>query len=70
MKDGRLSSDAALAAQQAHAAALDAGASAGSAFEQAWAAYVEAAPAVSMWESQAIVAEAIGIWRRDGGSAK
>jgi hypothetical protein len=69
MKDVRLSSDAALAARQAHAAALGAGASAGSAFEQAWTAYVAAAPGLSMWESQAIVAEAIGMWRRDRGSA-
>jgi hypothetical protein len=65
MKDARLSSVAALAARSAHAAALAAGASAGSAFERAWAAYTEAAPGASMWESQAIVAEAIGMWRRD-----
>ena len=70
MKDVRLSSVAALAARQAHAAALDAGASAGIAFERASAAHAEAAPELSMWESQAIVAEAIGIWRRDRNGAK
>jgi hypothetical protein len=69
MKDGRLSSPAALAARQAHSAALDAGVSAGTAFERACAAYAEAAPGLSMWESQAIVAEAIGIWRRDRATA-
>jgi hypothetical protein len=67
MKDARFSSDAALAARQAHTAALDAGASVGSAFEQAWMAYVAAAPGMSMWESQVIVAEAIGFWRRNRG---
>ena len=70
MKDGLLLSPAALAAQQAHAAAVDAGATAGTAFERAWAAYAAAAPGLSMWESQAIVAEAIGIWRRDRSSAR
>jgi hypothetical protein len=69
VKDGRLSSDAALAARQAHAAALDAGETAGRAFDRALAAHTAAAPSLSMWESQAIVAEAIGIWRRDRGSA-
>jgi hypothetical protein len=69
MKVALLSSPAALAAQQAHAAAVDAGATAGIAFERAWIAYAAAAPGLSMWESQAIVAEAIGIWRRDRSSA-
>jgi hypothetical protein len=65
MKDPRLTSAAALAARQAHATALTAGASAGIAFERAWAAYTEAAPGATMWESQALVAEAIGVWRRE-----
>jgi len=65
MKDPRLTSAAALAARQAHAAAVAAGASAGIAFERAWAAYAQAAPGAPMWESQALVAEAIGIWRRE-----
>lgn len=65
MKDPRLTSTAAVAARQAHATALAAGASAGVAFERAWSAYTDAAPSASMWESQAIVAEVIGVWRRD-----
>ena len=65
MKDSRLTSMAAVAARQAHAAALAAGASPGTAFERASTAYAEAAPGATMWESQAIVAEAIGIWRRN-----
>jgi hypothetical protein len=66
MKDPRLTSVATLVARQAHTIALAAGASAGAAFERAWTAYTEAAPGATMWESQAIVAEAIGVWRRDG----
>jgi hypothetical protein len=69
MKDHRLTSLATLAARQAHATALAAGASAGIAFEHAWKAYTDAAPGMTMWESQAIVAEAIGVWRRDGDGA-
>jgi hypothetical protein len=65
MKDPRLTSAAALAARQAHATALAAGASAGLAFERAWSAYTDAAPGATMWESQALVAEAIGVWRRE-----
>lgn len=67
MKDPRLTSAAALAARQAHATALAAGASAGLAFERAWSAYTDAAPGATMWESQALVAEAIGVWRREAG---
>jgi hypothetical protein len=70
MKDARLSSSAALAAQRANAAALDAGESAGMAFERALAAYAEVAPGGSVWESQAVVAEAIGVWRRDRSGAR
>jgi hypothetical protein len=65
MKDPRLTSVATLAARQAHATALAAGASAGLAFERAWSAYADAAPNATMWESQALVAEAIGVWRRE-----
>jgi hypothetical protein len=65
MKDARLSSGATAAARKAHAAALAAGETTGGAFERACVAYSEAAPGASMWESQAVVAEAIGMWRRD-----
>jgi hypothetical protein len=67
MKDVRLSSYAALAALRAHASALASGESPGAAFERAWKAHAAEAPEISMWESQAIVAEAIGIWRRERG---
>jgi hypothetical protein len=65
MKDARLTSTATEAARQAHATAVAAGASPGVAFERAWSAYTQAAPGPTMWESQALVAEAIGLWRRD-----
>jgi len=65
MKDPRLTSVATLAARQAHTTALAGGASHGVAFERACAAYAEAAPGASMWDSQTIVAEAIGVWRRE-----
>jgi hypothetical protein len=65
MKDNRLLSGAALAAKEAHASALAAGHAPGAAFEIACAAYSATRPAAPMWELQAIVAEGIGIWRRD-----
>jgi hypothetical protein len=65
VRDARLTSTATLAARQAHTTAIAAGASVGAAFERAWRAYTEAEPDTSMWESQAVVAEAIGIWRRE-----
>jgi hypothetical protein len=65
MKDDRLVSCAALAAREARASALAAGHAPGAAFEIACAAYTSIQPATSMWESQAIVAAGIGIWRRD-----
>jgi len=69
MKDDRLLSCAALVAKEAHAAALAAGHAPGAAFEIACAAYSAVQPAALMWELQAIVAEGIGIWRRDKGGA-
>lgn len=65
MKDDHLLSRAALSAKEAHASALAAGHTPGAAFEIACAAYSAAQPAAPMWELQAIVAEGIGIWRRD-----
>jgi hypothetical protein len=65
VRDIRLTSAATLAARRAHATAIAGGASVGAAFERAWIAYTDAAPGMSMWESQAVVAEAIGVWRRE-----
>lgn len=69
MKDNRLLSRAALAAQEAHALALAAGHAPGVAFEIACAAYSATQPGAPMWELQAIVAEGVGIWRRDNDRA-
>ena len=69
MKDDRLLSGAALAAKEAYASALVAGHAPGAAFEIACAAYSVTLPGAAMWELQAIVAEGIGVWRRDKGRA-
>jgi hypothetical protein len=65
MKDARLLSPATFAAKEAHAAALASGETRGSAFDIACAAYSVTEPDASMWELQAIIAEAIGMWRRE-----
>jgi hypothetical protein len=65
MKDARLLSPATLAAKEAHAAALASGKTRGIAFDIACAAYSATEPEASMLELQAIIAEAIGVWRRD-----
>jgi hypothetical protein len=64
MNDARLFSPATLAAKDAHATAMAAGESPGRAFDLACAAYAAAAAGAPMLELQAIVAEAIGLWRR------
>jgi hypothetical protein len=69
MKDIRFLSRAALVAKEAHASALAEGHAPGAAFEIACAAYSATQPGAPMWELQAIVAEGIGIWRRDKGRA-
>lgn len=69
MNDNRLLSRAALAAKNAHALAVAAGHAPGTAFELACAAYSAIQPETSMWELQAIVAEGIGIWRREDSRA-
>lgn len=63
MKDARLLSPATLAAKKAHTAAVASGETPGAAFDIACAAYAAAAPQAPMLELQAIIAEAIGIWR-------
>jgi hypothetical protein len=63
MKDARLLSPATLAAKDAHTSAVGAGETPGAAFDIACAAYAAVAPQVPMLELQAIIAEAIGIWR-------
>ena len=65
MRDTRLLSPATLAAKDAHAAALASGQTLGAAFDTACAAYVAVAPQSHALELQAIVAEAIGMWRRE-----
>jgi hypothetical protein len=64
MKDARLLSRATLVAKEAHAAALALGETPGAAFDTACAAYAAAAPQAPLLELQAIVAEAIGMWRK------
>lgn len=64
MRDARLLSPATLAARDAHAAALASGETPGAAFDTACAAYAAAAPQAPMLELQAIIAEAIGMWRK------
>jgi hypothetical protein len=65
MKDARLLSPGTLAAKEAHQAAIASGKTPGCAFDIACAAYSAAHPEATIWELQAIIAEAIGMWRRD-----
>jgi hypothetical protein len=70
MRDNRLLLGATLAAKDAHALALASGHTPGAAFEIACTAYYAIQPETPMLVLQAIVAEGIGIWRRDRGPAR
>jgi hypothetical protein len=65
MSDNPLHSGATLAAKKAHALALASGHTPGAAFDIACTAYSAIQPEAPKLALQAIVAEGIGIWRRE-----